>query len=134
MNSWNFTGRVGRDAEQRFTPDGTSIVGFTVAVTSGYGQNEATTWTRCQMFGKRGESVQQYLVKGQLVGVSGEMTAREWTNKDGLKQTSIEVRVNDLTLLGKREDSQQAPSQPAPQAQRRPDPVTTIDDDSGIPF
>lgn len=66
------------------------------------------------MFGKRGESVLPYLKKGQLVGVSGEFSAREWTDKEGQKRISNECRVNDLQLLGKAsaqdQQQKQAPS------------------------
>lgn len=105
MNVWNFTGNLGGDAEQRFTPSGESVVSFSVGVKAGYGDKATTTWARCQMWGKRGESVMPYLMKGQLVGVSGELSSREWEDKQGQKRTSIEVRANDLTLLGKKEAS-----------------------------
>lgn len=109
MNSWSFTGNIGKDAETRFTPGGDAVVNFSVAVKSGYGDKEKTTWARCAAFGKRYESVSQYLTKGQIVGIVGEVTLREW-EKDGAKHQSLEVRVNDLTLLGKREKSDDQPS------------------------
>lgn len=143
MNNWNFTGNLGKDAEQRYTPSGDAVVQFSVAVKSGYGDKETTTWARCAMWGKRGEAVAQYLTKGQLVGISGEVTLREFTNKEGNKQTSLEVRVNDLTLLGgKREGEQSAPrSESAPaQNQQRSAPAQnggggSFDDfEDSIPF
>lgn len=109
MNNWNFTGNLGRDAEQRFIPSGESIVNFSVAVKSGYGDKAVTTWVNCVLWGKRGESLVQYLTKGQLVGISGEASMREYEKKDGTKGASLDVRVNDLKLLGKRDDS--APSE-----------------------
>lgn len=111
MNNWNFTGPLGKDAETKFIKSGEAVVTFSVAVTSGYGDKKATTWARCEMWGKRGESVAPYLLKSQLVGVSGEVTNREYTDKDGNKRTSLDVRVNDLTLLGKK-DSASAPQEP----------------------
>jgi single-strand DNA-binding protein len=142
MNSWSFTGNLGKAAEQRFTGAGDSIVSFSVATKAGFGDKATTTWARCSIFGKRGESVLPYLQKGQLVGIIGEMSAREWDNKEGVKQTSIEVRVNDLTLLGKKEDgsAQQASEYPPAQqsAPQRQAPSKTYDhgDDlsSDIPF
>jgi single-strand DNA-binding protein len=62
------------------------------------------------MWGKRGESVLPYLNKGQLVGISGEATLRMYEKKDGGQGASLDVRVNDLTLLGKSEASQQEAS------------------------
>lgn len=121
MNIWNFTGNLGKDAETRFTPSGDAVVQFSVGVKSGYGDKATTTWSRCAMWGKRGEAVAQYLTKGQLVGISGEVTLREFTNKEGIKQSSLEVRVNDLTLLGKK-DGEATRQQPAPQSRPQPRP------------
>ena len=110
LNAWAFTGNLGKDAEQKFITSGESIVSFSVAVKAGYGDKATTTWARCSMFGKRGESVLQYLTKGQLVGITGELSTREW-EKDGQKHTSVEVRVGDLSLLGKREGMAPSPKQ-----------------------
>lgn len=132
MNNWNFTGNIGNSAEQKYTGSGDSIVSFSVAVKAGFGDKATTTWARCSMFGKRGESVLPYLNKGQLVGVSGEMTAREWQDKEGQKRTSIEVRVNDLTLLGKSDNQESKPAQrqePSPKRASHGDEL-----DSDIPF
>jgi single-strand DNA-binding protein len=92
------------------------------------------------MFGDRGAKVLQYLVKGQQVAVSGEPNLREWQNKDGETKTSLEVRVNDLQLIGKRQDAAREPAQ-VPQQRSEPerqapakqaDPFDGMDDD--IPF
>lgn len=127
MNNWSFTGNIGNDAELRYTPSGDAAVSFSVGVKSGYGERASTTWARCSMFGKRGEAVAPYLTKGQLVGVVGEVNNREYTDRDGNKRTSLDVRVNDLTLLGKREVGQQ----PATQRQQEPEGFGGMDD---IPF
>lgn len=129
MNVFSFTGNLGNQAEQRYTQGGDSIVSFSVAVKSGFGDKAVTTWVRCTMFGKRGESVLPYLNKGQLVGVSGEFAAREWDDKEGQKRTSVEVRVNDLTLLGKSEREQTHPARSEKQS-----PVKSGDLESDIPF
>jgi single-strand DNA-binding protein len=137
MNVFNFTGNLGRDAETKYAPSGDAIVSFSVAVKAGYGDKEKTTWIRCTMFGKRGEAVAQYLTKGQLVGVSGEFHLNEYTGKDGTAKASAEVRVSDLTLLGKKSDN--SADVPAPQPASRPSqPQKTgskfIDESEDIPF
>lgn len=140
LNVWTFAGNLGRDAEQKFTQDGTSVVSFSVAVKAGYGDKEVTNWPKCTMFGKRSESVLQYLVKGQLVGISGELAMREYDKKDGSgKGYSLEVRVNDLTLLGKKGDVQpQTPvsehSEAKGNAFQPQGGSGGMDDDSEIPF
>lgn len=129
MNNWNFTGNLGRDCETRHTPKGDVVVSFSVGVKSGYGDNASTTWANCAMFGKRAEAVAPYLTKGQLVGVVGEVNLREWNDKDGGKRQSLDVRVNDLTLLGKRE------GQASVKPEKPTKPRGPIEDmDSDIPF
>lgn len=118
MNSLSFTGNLGKDAEQKTLPDGTSIVSMSVPCKAGFGDRAVTTWLRCSMFGPRGAAVMPYLLKGALVGITGEFSAREYTDRDGAKKQSLEVRVNDLTLLGGRKDSQAAPD--VPQRSTRP--------------
>lgn len=133
MNNWNFTGNLGKDAESRYAPSGDAVVQFSVAVKSGYGDKATTTWARCAMWGKRGEAVAPYLTKGQLVGISGEVTLHEYTDKGGAKHSSLEVRVNDLTLLGKRDGEQSAPRAPA--AQPAAAPVSSFNDfEDDFPF
>ena len=116
LNVWTFTGRLGRDAEQKYIPNGTAVTEFSVAVDVGFGDKKTTLWPRCAMFGDRGAKVAQYLLKGQQVGISGSVNLREWTNKDGETKTSLEVRVSEIDLIGGK--SSDGESRPAPQAER----------------
>ena len=120
MNNWNFTGHCAADAETRYSKSGDAIVSFSVAVKSGFGDKATTTWARCSMFGNRGTAVSEFLTKGQLVGVCGEVTLREYDKKDGSKGASLEVRVNDLTLLGRRDSDAQHSAPAAPSRQAAP--------------
>ena len=84
--------------------------------------------------GKRGESLQQYLTKGAQVVVSGELGTREHDGK-----TYLTVRVNDVSLVGgKQQQSVPAPQQVAPRqqapAQQRAPMEPPIDFDDDIPF
>jgi single-strand DNA-binding protein len=105
MNSFNVIGRLGQDPELRFLPNGDAVLQFTVAFDSGYGDKKATTWMQCAMFGKRGEKVQQYLAKGNQVGLSGEIKLDEWQGKDGTTQKTLKMRINELTLLSRTESA-----------------------------
>ena len=136
MNSWNFTGNLGRDAEQRFAPSGTAVVSFSVGVKTGFGDKEKTTWANCAMFGKRAEAVAAYLKKGTLVAIVGEVDHRDYQDKEGQKRYSLDVRVNDLTLLGGKSDrSESAPSQPAKPRNAQGAQGGAFDEDSDqIPF
>ena len=111
MNSFNFTGNVGNVKPMAFTPNNDAVLGFTMAFKFGFGKNENTTWINCSLFGKRAESVSPYVLKGSLLGVSGELNNRKWVDKDGAEKYSLECRVNDITLLGKKEGTATMQSQ-----------------------
>ncbi len=136
MNVFTFSGNLGRDAEVKTIGAGT-VCNFAVAVKSGFGDKEKTEWISCAMWGKRAEGgLPQYLKQGQTVVVSGELSTREYQANDGTMRTSLEVRVNDVTLAGKREDSP-VQNTPAPQAQQAPmqqqAPQPSLEEDD-IPF
>lgn len=129
MNVFTFSGNLGSNAEQRTTGSGTNILQFSVAVSSGYGDRKKTNWVRCSLFGKRGESLAPYLIKGQQVVVSGEASLHEW-EKDGVTNKSLEVNVSDVTLVGGK--PQQSAQQQAPQTQQSTGGMGDFDD--SIPF
>ena len=128
MNVFTFSGNLGSDAEQRFTQGGTAVLQFSVAVTSGYGERKTTTWVRCSLFGKRGESLAAYMNKGQQVVVSGEATLREWQGQDQSTNKSLEVNVNEVTLVGPGNKKSEGASA-APQATSEP-----VGDYEDLPF
>ena len=132
MNVFTAVVRLGSDPEQRHTAGGDSIVNFNAAVDSGFGDKKVTTWIRCNMWGKRGESVLPYLSKGSQVAISGELSNREWTDKEGQKKLSLEVRINELTLLGGKQSGQNN-SAPEQSAANKPKPsFDDLGDD--VPF
>lgn len=134
MNKITATGRIVADAETRYTPNGDAICNFRLASDVGYGERKTTNWFTCQVWGKRGESLAPYLTKGTPVTVFGTLNLREWTNKEGIKQLSPEIRIDEVTMHGSR-DSAAAPAQSAPQRQEpRPQPANLADLDSDIPF
>jgi single-strand DNA-binding protein len=109
MNSITVAGSLGRDAELRHLPNGDAVLNFSVADSAG--RDKPTIWWNCQLFGKRAESLAQYLTKGQAVAVSGSVSEREWTDKDGNTKKSMNVRVNEVALQGKREEAKPKPAQ-----------------------
>lgn len=132
INSYNATGRLGADAEVKYTASGTAIWSARVAVGYGYGQNAGTNWLRVSSFGKRAEGLAKLeLRKGSRIGVTGELRVREYDKNDGTKGISVEVNASDIALLdGKPADRAPAPS---PQASA----PGSVDDgfaDSDIPF
>jgi len=132
MNSLNFTANLGGDAETRFMANGDTVTSFSAALSSGYGDKKITSWLSCSMYGKRGESVAPYLKKGTQVAIIGEFCARPYTTKDGVEKLSLNVRVNDLTLLGNRENQHKTETPLAPYNINPADPMADLISD--IPF
>lgn len=153
MNSITFDGRLAADSEMRYSPSGDAILNFRVASDIGYGEKKTTNWFQCQIWGRRAEGLHQFLAKGQQVTVYGQLTLREWSDKDGAKRISPDVRVSEISLQGgKREGDYQQPaqdqgqgrnqyaaatgrSQPQPPSrQYAPLPPMNEDIDADIPF
>lgn len=102
MNSWNFTGNLGQDCRAG-NVGGTAVVNFSVASSSGYGDKKVTTWVDCALWGNRATALQQYLTKGQKVAITGEHGTREHDGK-----TYTTCRVDNVTLIGDKQDNQQS--------------------------
>lgn len=137
LNSYSFTGRLGQDAELKFTQSGTPIWSASIGCGWGWGDNKGTNWIRVSVFGKRAESLGKLdLQKGAAVGITGELRVRQYETNDGGKGTSVEVVAQDVALLGSKPQGGSA-STGAP-ARQRPAKATDgpADDfvDSDIPF
>jgi single-strand DNA-binding protein len=133
MNSLTIAGQLGRDAEVRFLPNGDPVANFSVA--DSQGKDKDAIWWNCQLFGKRAESLGQYLTKGQSVTITGSVSQRKYTDKNGVEKISTDVRVNDVALQGGKRD--ETPRQAAPQRQQASKPSNRggfEDMDSEIPF
>jgi single-strand DNA-binding protein len=106
-------GNLGRDPETRYTPNGTMNVQFTMAVNrkwtdqSGQAQ-ERTTWFRITAWARLAETLDSltqngFLAKGKQVFVSGNLEAREYQDQQGQTRTSLDVRADEVQLLGSRD-------------------------------
>lgn len=109
FNKITIVGYLGKDPEIRYMPDGTAVCNFSVATTekrkdrSGEMQ-ESTIWFRINVWGKQADAANQYLTKGRQVYVEGRLSQQEFTDRDGNKRTSLEVRATDVQFLGPRGD------------------------------
>lgn len=108
-------GNLGRDPETRYTPNGAMNVQFTMAVSRRFTdqsgqQQERTTWFRVTGWGRLAETLDSltqsgYLVKGKQVFVLGTLEAREYQDQQGQTRTSLDVRAEEVQLLGSRADT-----------------------------
>lgn len=128
-------GRLGRDPEMRYTPDGTPITSFSVATdmrwTDQSGQlQERTTWFRVTAWRRLAETCSQYLAKGRLVMVEGTLTEpKPYQGRDGEWRASLDVRADTVKFLGGRGEGEGSAG-PAPSAGESAGPAGEED----IPF
>jgi single-strand DNA-binding protein len=109
-------GNLGRDPETRYTPNGTMNVQFTMAVSrrwtdQGGQQQERTTWFRVTAWSRLAETLDSltqngYLAKGKQVYVLGNLETREYQDQQGQTRTSLEVRADEVLLLGSRAEGE----------------------------
>jgi single-strand DNA-binding protein len=122
VNNITVAGGLTRDAEMKYLQNGDAVCSFSVADSEG--RDKPTIYWSCSMFGKRAESLAQYLLKGNKVTVTGKVTERSYTDKNGQEKKVMDVRVNDIALQG-------SSSRDEPVKQKRVEPE---DDTQDIPF
>jgi single-strand DNA-binding protein len=137
MTSFNkviLMGNLTRDPEVRYTPSGSAVASFAIAVNRKYKQGEETkeevSYIDIVVFGKQAENCGQYLNKGDAALIEGRLQQRRWDDKDtGAKRSKVEVAAQSVTFMPKRQSSGggsgQSHSEQAPEA-----PV----DEGDIPF
>lgn len=104
MNKAILIGRLGQDPKVANTQTGTAIVNFSLATDESYtGQDgnkiEKTEWHRVVAFGKQAEFCANYLSKGRLVLVEGNIQTRKWQDQDGRERYTTEIRARSVQAL-----------------------------------
>ena len=97
-------GNVGKAPETRQFDSGSSSTTFTLAV-AGRKKDAESTWYSIRVFGKLAEIVQQYVVKGMKVFVSGDLEMRTYVDKNGNNRISYDVTADHINFLTPKGDS-----------------------------
>ena len=94
-------GNLGKDPELKEVRD-TQVANFSIAARTG---KDEPTWINCQVWGKRADTVMQYMQKGDKITVCGQGKLQEYERKGegGGKGFSLQLNVSDFTLPPKRE-------------------------------
>ena len=106
-------GRLGADPSMRYTQDGTPVTGFSVATDERWNdasgkQQQRTTWFRVTAWKKLGEICNQYLKKGGLVMVEGELAEpKPYQKSDGSWGASLDLRAQTIKFLSGKGDAQE---------------------------
>lgn len=130
INRCAISGNLTRDPELRATKSGMQVLSFGVAVNDRRKNPQTGEWedypnfVDCTMFGKRAETVSRYLSKGSKVAIDGKLHYSSW-EKDGQRRSKLEIIVEDIEFMAKRDDGAAA------QAEQAAEPDFYDDD---IPF
>ena len=96
-------GRLTRDAELKYTANGQAVCKFSVAVNrrrkNGDQWEDEANYFDIVLWGRQGEAINQYLLKGKSIGVEGELRQDRW-QQDGQNRSKIEIVANNIQLLG----------------------------------
>ncbi|MCP4748641.1 MAG: single-stranded DNA-binding protein [Desulfobacteraceae bacterium] len=110
INKVIIIGRLGRDPEMRYTPDGTAVATFSVATSDEWRdkatgeKKERTEWHRIVAWRRLGEICGEYLSKGRQVYVEGKLQTRSW-EQDGVTRYMTEIVASDVQFMGNRDDA-----------------------------
>ena len=104
LNQILLIGRAGTDPQMRYTPSGTAVTDFRLAVNNpSRGQDgewqDNTEWFTVTAWDRQAESVNQFLAKGRRVFVEGRLSTNTFTGNDGQQRTSLEVRAFRVIFL-----------------------------------
>ncbi len=106
-------GNLTRDIEIRYTQSGSAIGSTAIATSRKFKsatgeQKEEVLFIDLTFFGRTAEIANQYLRKGSKVLVDGRLKLDQWTAQDGSKRSKHTVTVENLQMLGSRDDAAQA--------------------------
>ena len=111
LNRIILIGRLTRDPELRYTPNGKAVAGFSLAVdrgrTNAQGEKE-TDFIDIVVWDKQAETCANYLGKGRLVAVEGRLQIRSYETQDGQKRKAAEVVAQNVRFLDSKGKSAQA--------------------------
>jgi single-strand DNA-binding protein len=108
LNKVLLIGNLGKDPEMKYTPQGTPITTFSLAVSrsrkSPEGQMiDETEWFRIVAWERLAETCNEYLHKGSKVYIEGRLQTRKWTGQDGQERQIVEVVAQEMLLLDPRQ-------------------------------
>ena len=109
LNIVNLVGRAGSDPDVRYFESGSVVCNFSLAVNRLSRNDDEPDWFRLEIWGRTAQVAADYVKKGSLIGVSGNLKIESWSDRNtGAQRTSPVIRVNRMDLLGSRRDTEAA--------------------------
>ena len=102
LNKIILIGRLTKDPELRYTPNGTAVCNFTLAVERNFKNQDGerdVDFVGIVAWRKQAENCANYLSKGRLVAVEGSLRQNRWEDEDGNNRSKLEVNANEVQFL-----------------------------------
>ena len=140
VNKVILVGRLGKDPETRYMTNGEAVTNATLATSENWKdksgeKQEKTEWHNLIFYRRLAEVAGEYLKKGSMIYIEGKLATRKWQDKEGKDRYTTEIIVNELQMIGGKQDGGQAVNAPAskPESTSKPSAdFSGLDDD--IPF
>ena len=121
LNRVQLIGRLGKDPESRFTPNGKKVAHFSLAVSNRWksaegATKESTEWVNIEAWGRLGEICQQYLHKGSLIFLEGRLQTDKYDDKSGETKYYTKVVALSMQMLDRKAEEE---------------PVSTVEEEPG---
>ncbi|WP_040980887.1 MULTISPECIES: single-stranded DNA-binding protein [Oceanobacillus] len=123
MNNVQLIGRLVKDADLRYTPNGKAVANFTIAVNRPFSNQEGNReadFINCVVWNRPAENLANYCKKGSQVGLIGRMQTRTYDKDDGTRAYITEVVSDFVEFLDTRNGNQNNPYQGKNQNQKNP--------------
>jgi single-strand DNA-binding protein len=158
LNKVFLMGNLTRDPEVRYTPKGTAVGEFGLAINDSYKAQDGTikesvTYVDIEVWSRQAETCKQYLSKGRPVFIEGSLKFDQWESPEGQKKSKLRVRAERVQFLGSPGGAQggggsgrtgyaggggppgeQAPKPSRPAAPAGGDDQPPVPDEDDIPF
>jgi single-strand DNA-binding protein len=128
LNKIMLIGNLGRDPEMTYTPSGSPVTKFSLAVNrrtkdKNGERKEETTWFNVVAWERLAETCNTYLHKGSKVYIEGRMTSHKYTNKDNVEVTAWEVTAQEMQMLDPKDGQSGGGGRGQPDGDVEPDDI-----------
>ena len=131
-------GRLGKDPETRFMPNGEAVTNVSLATSENWKdksgeKHEKTEWHNLTFYRRLAEVAGEYLKKGSMIYVEGKIQTRKWQDKEGNDRYTTYIIVNEMQMLSSK-SSGEGVDKPTPPADKAAAPAMADEFANDIPF
>ena len=110
VNKVILVGRLGKDPETRYMPNGEAVTNATLATSENWKdksgeKQEKTEWHNLTFYRRLAEIAGEFLKKGSMIYVEGKLATRKWQDKEGKDRYTTDIIVGEMQMLSSKSGS-----------------------------